>query len=224
VVIKTPCNRQLTQLPFWWLGLFSGLSKERFDAIYCSNDWYGFLPYYLFSRIFNCPIIFEAHGILSEEYTELGRRNLSKIYSYWEKFVIIHSKKVIALSKGIFNFYVRYNDNCVLIPVFIDLQKYKLDAKKRKTFREQYGLTGYKVIGLIGPFDTEWNKYSLKFLLTNLRAFDERIKFMIIGKCDVIKKHERLIFSGYVKDYPGILSALDSVFISIRHINFGTSK
>jgi len=213
-IIRAPINRQFIQLPFWWLGLFFILPRLQFDVIYCSSDWYGFLPCYLFSKIRGCPIVFEAHGILSEEYKELGRLGLSKLYCFWERFVITRSKAVIALSQNIFNFYATYNKNISLISVYVDTNKYEANFEKRRMLQLKYNLSGYKVVGLIGPFDTEWNKHSLDFVYANIDYFDKRIKFVIIGKCaSAIKHHEHLVYTGYVEDYIGVLSSLDAVLV-----------
>lgn len=217
MIVKIPKARQLVQLPFWFAGLFLTLIKRRFDLIYCSNDWYGFALYYLFSKIFKYQIVFEAHGILSEEYKELGRSSIIlKFAQLWEKFVITHSSMIIALSKTIYNFYSRYNENINLIPVFVDTQQFSLDIEKRQKLRKEYGLWECKVIGIIGPFDSRFNKHFLEFVYENIHHFENRIKIMVIGGGASPKTHKKLVYTDYVEDYIGFLSCLDAVLIPSR--------
>jgi len=215
VIVKIPKTRQLAQLPFWFAGLFLTSTKRRFDLIYCSNDWYGFILYYFFSKVYHYQIVFEAHGILSEEYKEIGRSSLVVQFArIWERFAITRSNTIIALSKRILDFYARYNKNIHLIPVFLDTERYRVNVKKRHELREKYGLSKNKVVGLIGPFDSVWNKYSLEFINRNLNKFDNRIKFLVIGAgCTVKKENEKMVYAGYVGDYAGTLSCLDAVLV-----------
>ena len=53
------------------MGLFRVLLTKRFDVVFCSNDWFGFIARYLLSLIYSYPVVFEAYGILSEEYRVL---------------------------------------------------------------------------------------------------------------------------------------------------------
>lgn len=214
-IVKLPSYRQFVQLPFWWSVLFLELLKRRFDVIYCSNDWFGFLPCYLISKVHRCSIIFEAHGILSEEYAALGRWSLSRFGRHWERFVISHSKAVIALSNGINKFYSEFNGNVSTIPVYVNTEVFMKTAKKTSYLKRVYGLSGYKVVGLIGPIDSKWNRRTLDFLYENIDQFDKRIKFLLIGKSGIkIKAHERIVYAGYVEDYVETLSLLDAVLVA----------
>lgn len=218
--ISVPRARQFLQIPAWLMGLFRVLITNRFDVVFCSNDWFGFSVSYLLSLIYRYPVIFEAHGILSEEYRVLGRSKIIVGFaSLVEKFVINHASVVVALSQVIFNFYRQYNQNIVLVPVFLDTGHYQRDARKRLELRRKYRVSG-KLIGLIGPFDSRWNEHSLKFLNSSLAKFDDSVTFMAIGKCGRLKPeqtiHQRFVFTGYVNDYVGHLSCLDAVVVPSR--------
>lgn len=230
ILIKVPNTRLITQLPFWLIGETLALLRNRFDMIYSSNDWYGFIIYYFLSKIHSCPIVFEAHGILSEEYEELSQSESTIKFGFGlayyvrrllENFVIKRSQVVIALSRDIYDFYAKYNPNIELIPVFIDTKHYRFNPEKRRKFRQRYGLSESKLIGVVGPFYSVYNKPSLKFIYENIDKFDNRIKFMIIGPCPFKKEHKRLFYTGFVEDYAGILSCLDAVLVPCKIFTSG---
>ena len=51
----------------WNLQLIPVFLKNRFDLVYCSNDYWGFFTYFALAKLLPCKVIFEAHGILSLE-------------------------------------------------------------------------------------------------------------------------------------------------------------
>lgn len=218
--ISAPRARQCLQIPAWVVGLFRVLLTNRFDVVFCSNDWFGFSVIYPLSLIYKYPVIFETHGILSEEYHVLGRSRIVVGFAkFIEKFVIKHATAVVALSQGIFNFYRQYNQHIELVPVFINTEHYQLDVRERQELRQNYRISG-KLVGLIGPFDSSWNQYSLQFLNSSLSKFDDSITFMAIGKCGRWKPEgtiqPRVVYTGYVNDYVGHLSCLDAVIVPSR--------
>lgn len=230
ILIKLPKKRLITKLPFWLSGISLALHRNRYDLIYSSNDWYGFIIYYFLSKIHSCPTVFEAHGILSEEYEEYSRSESTIKFGFrlgyyvrrmLECFVIKRSQLVIALSHDIFDFCVKYNPNTKLIPVFIDANHYRFNPEKRRKFRQRYGLSENKLIGVIGPFYSPYNKPSLKFVYENVDKFDNRISFVIIGPCPLKKEHKRLFYTGFVEDYAGVLSSLDAVLVPCKIFTSG---
>jgi glycosyltransferase involved in cell wall biosynthesis len=230
ILIRLPNTRLITQLPFWLSGEALALLRNRFDLIYSCNDWYGFIICYFLSKIHSCPIVFEAHGILSEEYEEYSQSKSTIRFGFrigyyarrlLECFVVKRSQMVIALSHRIFDFYVQYNPNTKLIPVFIDTNHYKFNPEKKRKFRQKYGLSNTKLIGVIGPFYSIFNSPSLEFIYENIDKFDSRINFMIIGPCPFKKEHKRIIYTGFVEDYAGILSCLDAVLVPCKIFTSG---
>jgi glycosyltransferase involved in cell wall biosynthesis len=217
IYISVSWARQCFQIPAWLAGLFRVLLAKRFDAVFCSNDWFGFIVVYLLSLMYRYPVVFEAHGILSEEYHVWGRSKMVVgLAKLLERFVVKRSSVVVALSQRIFDFYRQYNKHIELVPVFIDTERYQLDARRRDELRQKYKVSG-KLVGLIGPFDSRWNEHALEFLGSNLPKFDESITFMAIGKYSRRKPERtiqrRVIYTGYVNDYVEHLSCLDAVVV-----------
>ena len=208
VIIIKPAKTKL-----WNLKLIPIPMKNKFDIIYCSNDWFGFLTYYLLSIIYRYKIIFEAHSILSEESKEKGHSKIRvKLNQIFERFVVKHADFVIALSENTFEFYKEWNANIELIPVFVDMNLFQVS----KEIKHREITINNKVIGLIGPFDGIANKYYLQFLYANLKLFDEKITFLVIGKCTNKIENDRIEYTGYLnstEDYVKALSSLDAVLI-----------
>lgn len=202
----------------WNLKLFPKISKNEFDFVYCSNDWFGFLTYYLLSKVYNYKVVFEAHSIMSEE---LKNRQANKLkvlfYQILESIVIKQADSVVALSENTYEYYKRFNKYIVLVPVFIDenLFNSKYEQKERDN---------KKIVGLIGPFDNFGNEYFLNFLGQNIDKFDSRISFMIIGKCHEKINHQRISYTGYIKnvhDYVDVLSSLDGLLVPSKIATLG---
>lgn len=211
--ISVPRARQFLQTPIWVLGLLRVMLKNRFDVVLCSNDWFGFSVLHLLSALRKRRVVFEAHGILSVEYRNLGRSKIVVTFAQLlERYVVKHASAVVALSQDIFDFYRNYNHNIELVPVFLDTERYKPDVQKRQELRQNYRVSG-KLIGLIGPFNLKFNEYFLTFLYENISRFDSRIKFMIIGNCDYRIENERIVYTGYVEDYIDHLACLDCVLV-----------
>lgn len=195
----------------WNLKLISRIMQEKPDFVYCSNDYFGFLTYYLLSKIYHYHIIFEAHAIMSEE---LRGKNVNKLklyfYTYLERYVITKSDFVVALSENTYNFYKQYNKNIELVTNFIDEELIKnIKTLKRNELKS-------KEIGLIGPFDNAGNEYFLEFLYGNIEKFDNDIMFTVIGKCENRIKNDRILYTGFIEsrlDYINRLISLDAVLI-----------
>lgn len=184
--------------------------NNQFDIIYCAWDFLGFLSVYPISKIKRYKIIFEAHSVYSAEIQSSGgsklRIMLTKIL---EQFVISRADSVIALSKNTMEQYKKFNKNIYLIPVFVDTDLFKRSFHNEKTES--------KLIGLIGPFDMSIrNQCQLKFLYDNLNIFDEKIKFLIIGKCDWRISTDRIQYTGYIdsiSEYANQISKLNAVLV-----------
>ena len=209
IIIVKPDKTKL-----WNLKLIPIIIKNKFGIVYCSNDLFGFVTYYLLSKVYKYKIIFEAHGISSEEIKELGYGKIKvKFYQFLERFVVKHADYVIALSENTFEFYERYNKRIELIPVFIDETIFNIN---REIETKKYQRQERKLIGMIGPFDGMFNKHILEFLYANIEKFDKRIQLIVIGKCDTKIENERITYTGYLEstqDYVNILSSLDAVLI-----------
>lgn len=188
---------------------------NKFDIVLCENDWLGFPTYWLFSKLFKYKIVFEAHGILSEESEDWGRNILIiKIFQLIEKFCIKRSDLVIALSDKIKLKYGEYNNNIELIPVFID--NFECNHKTKQKIKK---------IGIIGPFGSIRNKYyTPDFISKNISKFDKKIEFIILGKCDKNYESSRIIKLGYINsfnEYMHSLADMDAIIVIENHETSG---
>ncbi len=208
VIIVKPDKTKL-----WNLKLIPTVIKNKFDVVYCSDDWFGFLTYYLLSKIYKYKIIFEAHDVWSEEEKKRGfSKILVKLNRIHEKFVIEHADHVIAVAGFVYKFYKKYNKKIDLIPLFTDedILKQNEEVINYKVKKSS------KLVGFIGPFDTLHNEPALNFLYENLNHFDRRINFTIIGKCNNKIENKRIVYVGYldsIQDYVDQLSRLDAVLV-----------
>lgn len=213
LTFNLPKVKFLFLMPYWIADLLYMVIKHRFDHIYCSHDRYGFLILYLFRRIFKYKLIYEAHSIISEEFENAGKNILYiKSKRCLENFVASHADGVVAVSENAYTYFQKYNKNIEIIPVFKDTNFYKLNQTERMKIRQKY--TDSKIIGIIGPFNIDFNKYFLTFLYKNIDLFDRRIKFMIIGDYNNNRiDNKRIIYIGYTQNYIGYLSSIDCVLI-----------
>ncbi|MGB9980294.1 glycosyltransferase [Methanobacterium sp.] len=189
---------------YWNLKLLYQIPREKIDLIYFSSDFLGFFSIFLLSKFMNFKLIFESHGIFSEENIDKNRNNIIvKTCQIIEKFVIKNSDYVIALSVDIYNFYKVYNKNIDLIPVFIDES---IELKEKQIMHHNF-----KSIGLIGPFDMPSNKYYLNFLYKNLDKFNSNLIFVVIGRCSHRINDKRIKYTGYLKSYQDYISQVDDL-------------
>ncbi|HML02331.1 MAG TPA: glycosyltransferase family 4 protein [Candidatus Bathyarchaeia archaeon] len=200
----------------WSLKLITTLVRNRFNCVYCVADMFGFVTYFLLSRLFKYKVIFEAHALAYKEIRQVSKVG-AIFYLFLETFIGKNADAVIALSGVAFRFYNRLNGNVFFVPVFVDDQLFRSGiVKQRKKMK--------KVVGLVGPFDIVPNKYQLDFLYSNLDRFDERIRFKIIGKCDRRLSDGRIEYAGYVGStelYLRILRQLDALMVPAKIATFG---
>jgi glycosyltransferase involved in cell wall biosynthesis len=105
-----------------------------------------------------------------------------------------------------------------VVPVFVDTDLFSAKRKPESADR--------KLIGLIGPFDaaSARQRGSLEFLVREIRNFDSRIDFAVIGRCDERIDDKRITYTGYldsIKDYISRLHELDGVLIAEGAMTYG---
>lgn len=192
----------------WMLKLLFLIPLQRVDCVYCCADYFGFVSAYILSKALGFRVLFEAHGILSEENIAKKRpATLVRACSVIERFVISRADYVVALSGDVVEFYKKYNAHIELIPVFLDERRYQ---------KRQSGARDVKNIGLIGPFDMPANKYYMEFLYKHVDEFDPRIRFRVIGKCDWKIANDRITYTDYISSrdtYLAELSLLDALLV-----------
>lgn len=208
--------RRLLQTPFWLLGVARVLINHKFDVVYVCNDWYGLGVYLIVQKVFKRKVIFEMHGIFSEQSKTWGNPTfLVLLLRCWEAFVLRQCDMVVAVSKRTFDFSKAYARRIETVPVFVDTRTFRRDEAVRAALRKKHGWQSKRVVGVIGPFDTKWNEDELRFLDNHMGEFDERIVFAIIGKCEHRKNWSRCFDAHSVKlqQDPEFLSCLDAVLV-----------
>lgn len=209
---------------FWNLKLIPVILKSRPDCVICVNDYFGFLTFYLFSKIFQYKLIFDAHSILSIQsgiaYNKNKKKVILPILNVLEKFVTKHSTYVITASTASCNFYKKYNENICTITHFVDEDLFHASEKALR----QKEARSYKLVGLIGPFVAAYRLKRLNAFFEQLSGFDERLKFIIIGDCANQFDSERIQYTGYLakkQDYIDYVGTLDAALILQPRENFG---
>ncbi len=211
----------------WNFQLIPVVLRNRFDLVYCSNDFWGFFTYFALGKLLPCKVIFEAHGILSKEREiSLSHSPTSKvgikILKWREKFVIQHADCLIALAQDIDRYYSRFNKCIFIVDNFIDEQQFEPQKSSREPLSDD---KERKDVGLIGPFDqNNINNYFLDFVYQSIDRFDARINFIIIGQCDHEITNERISYTGYLsnfQDYVDQLTLLDAVLVPSKFSSFG---
>jgi glycosyltransferase involved in cell wall biosynthesis len=209
----------------WNFKLVPVILKNKFDAVYCSNDYFGYLTFFLFSKLGHTKLVFEPHGILSLEKEARSKtifdELVARVFRRFEKFVIGHADHVVALSTAIYNYYKRFNLKISLIPVFLDESSFKAAGGIANRSREE---DHRRTVGLVGPFNRmSLNLPALDFLYQNIDAFDRRIQFVIIGDCDERLANERFTYTGYLadEDYVDQLKRLDAVLVPAKIATYG---
>jgi len=220
---------------FWNFQLIPIVLKNRFDIVYCSNDFWGFFTYLILAKLWTCKVILEAHGVLSlereERFPDPSPTDKIRIkMSKWrEKFTVKHADCVIALSQDISKFYGKFNKNIVIIQNFVDEEQFKPQESSSERISEN---KERKNIGLIGPFFQKYDinrnflvsSYFLDFVYKNIHKFDTRINFIVIGQCDYKIANERISYRGYLsdlQDYVDQLTQLDAVLVPAKFSSFG---
>ena len=197
-----------TEFVLWMVRLTYLISQQDADCIYCCADYFGFVVAHALSRILGFRVIFEAHGIMSEENKAKNRpRIVIGACSLIERFVVSRADNVVALSSGILEFYAKFNANIELIPAFLDEIFYHKSRSKTPNLR---------TIGLVGPFDMPANRHYLNFLYERIDEFDPRIQFRIIGKCADKIVDPRLTYTDYISsrdEYVAELASLDALLV-----------
>jgi len=208
--MTVPVLFKILPIFLWDLRLLFILLKNRFDIVYCAGDRFGFLSAYLVSKIRKYKVIFETHAVFSEESKEKRHSRVRvKLSQYLEQFIMKRADFTIALSSNTLEFYGAYNDNIALVPVFVDTDIFKARGRSGRTI-------GSKLVGLIGPFDTNNLRQmgSLRALYARINQFDSRVRFVIIGRCEERIENERIAYTGYLdslEDYVTELSNLDVI-------------
>jgi glycosyltransferase involved in cell wall biosynthesis len=209
--------------------------KNRFDLVWCSNDFWGFFTYFALAKLRTRKVVLEAHGVISREREErypdpsLIDKVSIKILKWRERFAVKYADCVIALSQDIFRCYREFNKHIVIVQNFIDENQFKPQKSSRELISDD---KESKNVGLIGPFIQEYDTNRnylvsssiLDFVYQNIHKFDARINFIVIGQCDYKIANDRISYTGYLndfQDYVDQLTRLDAVLVPAKFSSFG---
>ncbi|MGA2158531.1 MAG: glycosyltransferase [Dehalococcoidia bacterium] len=205
------------QMAWWSLKLVVIAIVQRFDVIYCSNDYYGFPALFACSKILKYKLIYEAHSIMSADLLECGWPSvIVKLFEKLETFILKKADFIVALTPNVFEYCKGLNNKVELIPLFLDGRE-----PLHKISKDPF----VKTIGLIGPFNEPRKRENLKFLYSNLDKFNHRIRILIIGHCDDRVKTDIVNYTGYLEttdDYLYQISRLDAVIVPEKMETTGT--
>lgn len=211
--LKNPYLDIFLQL-LWNFRLVENLIRSGARVVY-GQGIYQLPGYFLLAKLLDRKIIYEAHSLSYKEQAQT-----SKIFAFFLYLLEFLMGKtchgVVALSGQAYVFYRRINKSTFYVPVFVDTN---LFCNKQKPIYE----TLNKHVGLIGPFNTKFNRCQLEYLSSNLEKFDERITFYLIGKSDKSLRNSKVVELGYleIEDYAETLSKLDAVIVPVRIGTFG---
>ena len=215
--VKTTVIKTKPTTKFLWpIKIIPVIMKRDFDAVLCADDWLGFFTYYAFSKLYHYKMIFYGVNIFSR-YLEMPSHWIRKYH--WlmkrlEKFVISHSELVLAHAPNFFDFYKRYNENTVMVPLLVDINTF------RRQEVEEVSKTRRK-IGVVGPFNAN-RRYVLDFICRNVDRFDRHLDFVAIGECENKIENTRIVYTGYLShsEYIKQLSQIDAM-LAVEPLDYG---
>lgn len=183
------------------------LLTNKYDYVYCYNQRYVVM----FINFIKC-LFFKKYRIIYDTLLTWKLQGEPAIREIEENLAVGCADYIIAVSEMTKKYYEGRQP--LLVPTLVNTRYYSLNQDKRLMFRKRYGFNeNDKVIGLVGGFDNKYNRPSLDFLRDNINKLDSRIKLLVIGKTDILINNSRIVFSGYVQDYVGHLSALDALLV-----------
>ncbi len=212
----------LNRMLLWLPQLFMACVGRTFDVILCSGDYYGFFICYVLSKVKGQTIVYDAGGVNWTNLESISQRDTLKALTARtiEKLIGMHADAVLTATRQTERFYSQLNSRTFLIPNSLRFEDFVASTEKRKYWRDFYGISpNENLVGCIGPFGLyngkphNMNWPNLKFIQDNLDKISESTHLMAVGACpqDLRKWSNRIIYSGYVQDYVGHLSALDAV-------------
>lgn len=139
-----------------------------------------------------------------------------------EKFIYTKHKykKVIAVSEGvkreIISYYKIPEEDIVVIPNGVDIEKFKPNSRSRKKIRERYGLNGDEIVLIFSGH--EFRRKGLKYIIEALPMIEGDVKLLVVGRDDPtpykklaskFKVLDKVIFAGFVPQVNEYYAASD---------------
>ena len=223
---KAECNYYYSKFVTIWLTIIIYFTKfKKFDIIHCRSYW----PTFAALKIFNCPIIFDLRSLWVLENLSSGNiKSNSKAYDYWniaEKSALEKSDYSVVVSSGMVN-YINSRINIPkveLIPISVDMNKFKFFQNKRNELRNFYKLNNKIVIAYSGSLGMSMiNILSLKKMFNFLLDLNNSIHFLILTS-EKVKTFESLIFDDVKNDRYTILQPkLENIPSLLSICDFGS--
>jgi glycosyltransferase involved in cell wall biosynthesis len=212
---EVPLLKMAQSSPSWIGSTVRKVLSKNFDWIYIVNDPYLVLLCHSL-RKFGFGDYRLAYDVCLTRKIQKMKTIKTPIIEKLDRLTLLCSDLIVTTSKQGERLLNQYKDKVIIVPNFVNLKVFRKDNKKRSEIREKYGIAPEeRVVGLIGPFNNKYNKPFLDFLRKRIDEFDERIRFLVIGKYrpQEFFKRRNIVWTGYVEDYIAHLSALDCLLI-----------
>ncbi|MFC2039440.1 glycosyltransferase [Chloroflexota bacterium] len=199
--------------PYWILTLASEVLRTRWDSVYCFNQRY-IVIYVWFLRLLTLRRYRIFYDVLLT--WQLRSSGIYRKFRWRVEYSAIKCADTLVANSEWAREILSQGRETLLLPATVNVSVFQEQEEKRHEIRARYFTTDKdRIVGIIGPFDSEYNRPLLTFLAANIERFDDRIKFMVMGKFNERDevRHENVIHTGYVDDYIAHLSALDAVLV-----------
>ncbi len=198
------------------LRLLSRLIRGSFDVVYAPGAFaLPLLPSLFFaSRLGGPKFIYEAHALAFRERAQVSKLQPLLLLPA-EILAGRLSSGIVALSGEARKFFSKVGRRVFFVPVFVDIRAY--ETARPGDHR------GVKKVGLVGPFDGIFNEGQLEFLLANVDGFDDRIRFVLIGRLARRVDVGRVSSVGFLSDeeYSRELRDLDALMVPVSLATLG---
>jgi hypothetical protein len=212
----------LRSIPQWVRSLIHAIIRFKPDIVWLHYDRLGWLTASVLRVISakSYKIVFDA--CLASWEAKVSETKAAYIRFMLLRFLEIlgaaDSEFLVAGSERTYRVLGRFSRNKLLRTNFI--------LKQPAEFKQGYvrAKIGFRqedfVLGVVGPFDSEFNRSCLAFLREHYSEFPENVKILVIGKYDArdFESDSRFVFVGPVNNYYDYLSVsnLGFVFRTVR--------
>lgn len=107
--------------------IFKVAQKERPDIIHAHAMFACGLPSLLVARLLKIRFVYE---IRSDWHLDHGFNSgffFQRLFGYLERYLATHSDGLVVISKGLFDKYGKFNDNCIMVPNGVHGSLYKTE-------------------------------------------------------------------------------------------------
>lgn len=191
--------KQVLKMPKWLYGFLKAQRKTDFVVVNAPSSGSFFAQ--LISRK---RLIVYLGGVPEERKNTFKRRLL---IDFPLKRALKRASLVWYNDDSAVEMYAKnYNRNSFLVSNSVDLELFHMELKQNRHF----------TIGIVGPFDAEYNLPGLEYVLGNLNRLPEGSQLKVIGSGPYrIRGDERVVFLGELKagEYRTVLRNLDVLIV-----------